>query len=271
MNHGPAGAPLILLPRILRPLRALLLACLLPVMAAEAQLPVVAAASDLQFALAEAQAQFAAETGQQVQLVFGSSGNLYRQIAEGAPFQMFLSADEAFVSQLAALGLSQGEGTLYAIGRLALMAPTGSPLQVDEALSGLRDALAQGQIRRFAIANPEHAPYGARAEEALRHAGLWDALQGTLVLGENVSQAAQFATSGNAQGGIIAYSLALAPNVARLGTAALIPEDWHSPLRQRMVLMHSATPAVEAFYAWLQQAPARRIMRRYGFSLPGEE
>jgi molybdate transport system substrate-binding protein len=206
-----------------------------------------------------------------VQLVFGSSGNLYRQIVEGAPFQMFLSADETFVTQLAALGMSQDEGALYAIGRLALLAPKGSPLQVDSTLEGLRDALAKGQIRRFAIANPEHAPYGARAEEALRHAGLWEALQGTLVLGENVSQAAQFAASGNAQGGIIAYSLALAPNVADMGTAALLPEDWHTPLRQRMVLLRSAGPAVTAFYAWLQQAPARSIMRRHGFSLPGEE
>ena len=142
---------------------------------------------------------------------------------------------------------------------------------MDSTLSGLRDAVARGQIRRFAIANPEHAPYGARAEEVLRHTGLWDALKGTLVLGENVSQAAQFAASGNAQGGIIAYSLALAPNVAGMGTTALLPEEWHTPLRQRMVLMHSATPAVEAFYDYLQQATARSIMRRHGFSLPGEE
>ena len=259
-----------LLPRILRPLRSLLLACLLPA-AAQAQVATVAAASDLQFALEEVRAQFTAQTGQHVQLVFGSSGNLYRQIVEGAPFQMFLSADESFVAQLAAQGLSQDEGALYAIGRRALLAPKGSPLQVASTLTGLRDALAKGQIRRFAIANPEHAPYGARAQEALRHAGLWDALQGTLVLGENVSQAAQFAASGNAQGGIIAYSLALAPNVSSQGSSALIPEDWHTPLRQRMVLLRSATPAVKAFYDWLQQAPARSIMRRYGFSLPGEE
>ena len=259
-----------LLHRILRPLHVLLLVGLLSA-AAQGQTHTVAAASDLQFALEEVRAQFAAETGHQVQLVFGSSGNLYRQIVEGAPFQMFLSADEAFVNQLADLGLSQDEGELYAIGRLALIAAAGSPLQVDSTLSGLRDAVARGQIRRFAIANPEHAPYGARAEEVLRHTGLWDALKGTLVLGENVSQAAQFAASGNAQGGIIAYSLALAPNVAGMGTTALLPEEWHTPLRQRMVLMLSATPAVEAFYDYLQQATARSIMRRHGFSLPGEE
>jgi len=258
-------------PRILRPLSALLLACLLPCGAASAQLPTVAAASDLQFALQEVHAQFTAHTGQRVQLVFGSSGNFYRQIVEGAPFQLFLSADESFVMQLTQRGLSQDDGVLYAIGRLSVMAPTGSPLQVDATLSGLREALSRGEIRRFAIANPEHAPYGARAEEALRHAGLWDALQGTLVLGENVSQAAQFATSGNAQGGIIAYSLALAPQVAGLGTSALLPQEWHSPLRQRMVLLKGASPAAQAFYDYLQQAPARAVLGRYGFSLPGEE
>lgn len=259
-----------LLSRILRPLRVLLLACLLPLTAANAQTSTVAAASDLQFALQEVQAQFTAQTGQQVQLVFGSSGNFYRQIVEGAPFQLFLSADEDFVLRLAAQGLTQDEGVLYALGRLSLMAPTGSPLQVDAALNGLREALANGEIRRFAIANPDHAPYGARAEEVLRHAGLWEGLQEALVLGENVSQAAQFATSGNAQGGIVAYSLALAPNVARLGTSALLPEEWHSALRQRMVLMKGASPAAQAFYDFLQQAPARAILSRYGFSQPGE-
>lgn len=259
------------LPRILRALSAFVLACLLPGAPLGAQTPTVAAASDLQFALEEVHARFATQTGQQVQLVFGSSGNLYRQIVEGAPFQMFLSADEAFVVQLAAQGLSQDEGVLYAVGRLSLMAPKGSPLQVDASLNGLREALARGEIRRFAIANPEHAPYGARAEEALRHAGLWEALQGRLVLGENVSQAAQFASSGNAQGGIIAYSLARAPNVASLGSSVLLPQEWHTPLRQRMVLLNRASPAAKAFYDFLQQDTARAILSRHGFSLPGED
>jgi len=257
--------------RICQQLIRLLLAALMPVSLASAQTPSVAAASDLQFALQEIHVQFSADTGQQVQLVFGSSGNFYRQISEGAPFQLFLSADETYVTQLVQQGLTQDEGVLYAIGRLALMAPTGSALPVDSGLEGLRAALAQNQIRRFAIANPEHAPYGARAEEALRHVGLWEALEGRLVLGENVSQAAQFALSGNAQGGIIAYSLALAPSVARLGEFALLPQEWHAPLLQRMVLMKEAAPSVQAFYTYLQEAPAREIMRRYGFRLPGED
>jgi molybdate transport system substrate-binding protein len=110
-----------------------------------------------------------------------------------------------------------------------------------------------------------------RAREALISRGLWDDLQPVMVLGENVSQAAQFALSGNAAGGIIAYSLALAPEVAARGTHALIPEDWHEPLRQRMVLLNGAGPGAEAFYAYIQTPEARAIMARHGFSLPGDE
>lgn len=232
--------------------------------------PVVAAAADLQFALTEVAEVFTQETKREVKLAFGSSGNFFRQIRQGAPFQMFLSADEQFVLDLAAEGLTLDDGALYAIGRIVVLAPHGSPLVTDSQLAGLKEALAGGTVKKFAIANPEHAPYGRRGEEALRHAGLWDAIKDKLVLGENVSQAAQFATSGSAQGGIIAYSLALAPDVAKLGTFALIPEDWHEPLRQRMGLIKGAGETAQAFYAFMQGPCARDIMRRYGFLLPGE-
>lgn len=235
-----------------------------------AQRSVIAAASDLQFALEEVNAQFSIDTGFSVDIVYGSSGNFYRQISQGAPFQMFLSADESYVEELVAAGLTEDAGLLYGIGRIVVMAPIGSGMSVDSQLDGLREAIDRGAIRRFAIANPEHAPYGQRAEEALRHSGLWAALESQLVFGENVSQAAQFASSGNAQGGIIAYSLALAPNIARLGEFALIPEEWHTPLRQRMVLIRNAGPEVRAFFDYLQQATARNILRQYGFVLPGE-
>jgi molybdate transport system substrate-binding protein len=232
--------------------------------------PLVAAASDLQFALEEVAARFTAETGQAVRLTFGSSGNFARQIEQGAPFELYLSADEDFVFRLADGGYTRDRGTLYAIGRIALYVPHRSPLDPDEGLVGVEAALEAGAIRRFAIANPEHAPYGRAAEQALRHLGLWERLQPHIVLGENVSQAAQFAVTGNSQGGIIAYSLALAPSVRERGRFALIPEDWHEPLSQRMVLTHRATPAAELFYDYVQSEPARQIMRRYGFVLPGE-
>jgi molybdate transport system substrate-binding protein len=232
--------------------------------------PVVAAAADLQFALAEVAEAFTKETEREVTLTFGSSGNFFRQIQQGGPFQMFLSADEQFVFDLTAKGLTVDDGALYAVGRIVLIAPHDSPLKADGLLADLKAALADGRVKNFAIANPAHAPYGRRAEEALRHLGLWEAIKDRLVLGENVSQAAQFATSSDTQGGIIAYSLALSPDVSKLGTYALIPDDWHEPLRQRMALIKGAGETARAFYAFMQSPSARAIMRRYGFALPGE-
>jgi molybdate transport system substrate-binding protein len=233
-------------------------------------IPLVAAASDLKFALEEVAQQFEAETGNRLRLVFGSSGNFHRQIQQGAPFEVFLAADEDFVLDLADKGLTRGEGVLYGVGRIVLLVPHGSPLKADGTLEDLRHALAQREVRNFAIANPEHAPYGRRAEEALRHAGLWHAIKDRLVLGENVSQAAQFATSGSAEGGIVAYSLALSPQVAGQASFDLIPEDWHQPLRQRMVLLKNAGEVADRFFKYMQAPAARAILHRYGFVLPGE-
>jgi molybdate transport system substrate-binding protein len=232
--------------------------------------PIIAAASDLRFALEEAAMAFTAETKREVKLAFGSSGNFARQIEQGAPIQAFLSADEDFALKLAKKGLAIDAGALYAVGRLAIIAPHGSPLKIDNALAGLKQALARDEIRKFAIADPEHAPYGARAEEALRHAGLWEAIKDKLVFGENVSQAAQFATTGGAHGGIVAYSLVRAPEVEKHAAYALIPADWHRPLKQRMVLLKGAGETARPFYAFMQGPRARAIMRRWGFLLPGE-
>jgi molybdate transport system substrate-binding protein len=228
----------------------------------------VAAASDLKFALEEIAARFEKDTGNQPRLVFGSSGNFKTQILQGAPFHLFMSADENFVYELAGAGKTEDRGRAYALGRIGIMVPPGSPLKADGQLKDLAAALKDERLQKFAIANPEHAPYGARAKEALQHAGLWDRIQGKLVLGENISQAAQFATSGSAQGGIIAYSLALAPAFARLGRFELIPESWHQPLRQRMVLVKGAPPAARAFYDYISTPAAQEIMLRHGFALP---
>jgi molybdate transport system substrate-binding protein len=239
-------------------------------LSARAEAPNVAAAADLKFALSEIAADYEKETGKAVKLSFGSSGNFARQIPQGAPFELFLSADEDYILKLAAEGLMQGEGRLYAIGRIALIVPAGSKLLADSELKDLVAAVADGRIQRFAIANPEHAPYGRAARAALQRAGVWEKLQGKLVLGENVAQAAQFATSGSAQGGIIAWSLARSPEVAKLGTAALIPESWHPPLRQRMALTRKAGDEARRFYDYLQQPAARAVFERYGFSLPAK-
>jgi molybdate transport system substrate-binding protein len=235
---------------------------------AGADAPAVAAASDLKFALEDIAARFTAAGGKTVKLAFGSSGNFARQIRQGAPFEMFLSADEAFIESLARDGFTKDAGDLYAVGRIVFFAPAGSALEPDPALASLKAALAGGRVRRFAIANPEHAPYGRAAKEALEAAGLWTAVQKQLVLGENVSQAAQFATTGGADGGIFAYSLALSPAVGQRGRFVLIPESMHRPLRQRMVLLKTAGPAAEAFYGFVKGAEARRVFDRYGFVLP---
>ena len=230
--------------------------------------PVIAAASYLQFALEEIAAAFARSTGQRVRLSLGSTGNLSRQIREGAPFQVFMAADEQFIIDLYRDGFTRDAGTLYAIGRIVLTAPENSGLTLDGTLESLRRALAEGQITRFAIANPDHAPYGMRAREALQHVGLWKDIQPFLVQGENVSQAAAFALSGNAEGGIIALSLARAPQLAARGSYALIPEAFHQPLRQRMALLTTAGPVAEAFYDFLRSPEAQDIMATYGFMRP---
>lgn len=232
--------------------------------------PTVAAASDLKFALEEVSARFERETGHNVRIVFGSSGNFYSQILQGAPFQMFMSADQDFVFKLADAGKTADRGRLYGLGRIGILVPTGSPLRADEGLKDLAAALKDGRLKKFAIANPEHAPYGARAKEALQSVGLWQAIEPKLVLGENISQAAQFATSGSAQGGIIALSLAKAPAVGKLGAFALIPQAWHTPLKQRMVLMKDAPAPLRAFYDYIGTPGAQEIMVRYGFTMPTE-
>ncbi len=242
---------------------------LAPSPASGAQRPVIAAASDLQFALPEVAARFEDETGHALRLSFGSSGNMRRQIAQGAPFELFLSADEAYVLALHAEGHTVDEGVLYAIGRIVLIAPRNDPAGiVDGGLDRLVERLGAASPGRFAIANPEHAPYGVAARQALESAGAWDAVSPRLVLGENVSQAARYALSGETAGGIVAYSLALAPVVEAQARHVLIPEALHAPLRQRMVLTRGAGDIARAFYAWLQGEVAREILARHGFEAP---
>ena len=230
----------------------------------------IAAASDLKFAIEELAAQFEKASGHRLRLVFGSSGNFFAQIQQGAPFHLFMSADEAFVFKLADAGKTLDRGRLYGHGRIGIMVPKGSALKADGELRDLAAALQDGRLKKFAIASPEHAPYGMRAREALQHAGLWTQIAPRLVLGENISQATQFALSGSTQGGIVAYSLALAPQVAAQGSFALIPQAWHQPLTQRMVLMRNAPPAARAFYEHLSTPAAQAVMRRYGFEMPAE-
>ncbi|GIX34868.1 MAG: molybdate ABC transporter substrate-binding protein [Lysobacteraceae bacterium] len=235
---------------------------------ARAQAPVVAAASDLKFALEEIAAAWEAGGGSPLRLSFGSSGLLASQIRQGAPYALFLSADEAYVLALHREGRVPDAGVLYARGRIALVVPRGGAVSADPDLRGLAGALAAGRVRRFAIAHPGHAPYGQRAAEVLRHAGLWAVLEPHLVLGENVSQAAQFVASGAAEGGLVALSLLAAPGLRDRFDHAVVPEDWHRPLLQRMVLLRPEDPVAAGFFRFLQQPAARRLLRRWGFQTP---
>ena len=230
--------------------------------------PAIAAAANLNFVLTEISGQFARDHGLRVELVFGASGTLTRQILDGAPFELFLAADEEFPARLAAAGLTRDAGVVYAIGRLVIFAPQGSPLTVDGRLEGLARLVTARGVTRFAIANPDVAPYGRAAEAVLRKRGVWDAIRPRLVLGDTIAQAAQFAVTGNAVGGLIAHSLALAPGFAGRGTYAVIPDADYPPLRQRMVLLERAGPTTSQFYAYLQGEAARATFKRHGYAVP---
>ncbi len=223
----------------------------------------IAAASDLKFALAELAPRYERQSGHRVQLNLGSSGQFAQQIRQGLPVDLYMAADEAFVFQLADAGLTQDRGALYALGRIAAAVPAASSTPLDPSLRGL--VAAGAAIRHFAIASPEHAPYGRAAREALERLGLWPWAQARLVIGENIAQTTQFVTSGAAQAGITALSLALAPEVAKLARHVLLPANLHAPLRQRMVLLKSAGPAARDFYGFMQTPAARDVLRRYGF------
>jgi len=227
----------------------------------------VAAAADLKFCMDEIVTAFRkTQPESAIEVVYGSSGKFQAQIRQGAPFDLYFSADIAFPRELAREGLAASEVRPYAVGRIVLWST-----QLDATGLSLADLTGTG-IRKIALANPRHAPYGRRAEEALRAAGVWEAVEPRLVYGENIAQAAQFVQSGNAQIGIIALSLALNPELAAQGGYALIPDRLHEPLEQGFVITRRAAGNVLArrFADYIGSAQARGVMARHGFALPGE-
>lgn len=227
----------------------------------------IAAAADLKFALDEIVALFSkAHPADQMETVYGSSGKFQAQIRQGAPFDLYFSADIAYPRALREEGFAASEVQPYALGRIVLWSPSR-----DAAKMTLND-LADPAIRKIAIANPKHAPYGKRAEEALRAMGVWEKVEGKLVYGENVAQAAQFVQTGNAQAGIVALSLALSPELAKHGSYALISDKLHLPLEQGFIVTRraAANPLAQAFARFMADKEARAVMVRYGFVLPGE-
>ncbi len=228
--------------------------------------PTVAAASDLKFALEEIAANYKADKGQEVRLVFGSSGVLWQQVKNGAPFGLLMSADEAYIDDLYKNGLTLDQGSLYAIGRIALLQKKGSPIKLGTDKDGLIKAITEA--KKIAIANPEHAPYGRAAKEYLINIGVWDLAQPKLVFGENISQATMFALKGSADFAIAALSLVISPQVQAQSTHILIPDHLHKPLRQKMALIKNSASSAKDFYQYLQESKSRKIMSRYGFTAP---
>lgn len=228
----------------------------------------VAAAADLKFALDDLETALAAtEPDLELAVTYGSSGTFVQQISNGAPFDLYLSADLAYPAQLVEAGLADPDDLFaYAVGRLVLWAPDGSPVDPADGL----DALAEPAVRRVAIANPEHAPYGRAAVAAMESAGVYDEVRDKLVLGENIAQAAEFAQSGNAQAGIVALSLAVSPPMQEAGSYAEIPIDSFPRIDQGGVVLAGArdAAAARAVADFLVGDQGRAVLERYGFYLP---
>ncbi len=228
----------------------------------------VAAAADLKFALDAVLAATAGETpGLRPLVTYGSSGNFSAQIENGAPYDLFLSADVDYPRRLAAKGLADGDVFPYAVGRIALWVPARSKLDI--ATLGLR-ALLDPSVRKVAIANPRHAPYGRAAEAAMRSLGVWDGVKGKVVLGENVAQAAQFVQSGAADAGIVALSLALSPQMRTAGRWVELPPGSYPRMDQGGIVLKGARnpTGARAVRDRLLGPRGREILAKYGFFLP---
>jgi molybdate transport system substrate-binding protein len=231
--------------------------------AGESPALLVYAASDLQLALSEVAERFETETGIEVTLVFGSTGNLTTQIQNGAPGDVFFAANESFIDQLSEAGMVvEDTRRIYALGRLALLWGGGAARP-----TALED-LARPEYRTISIANPEHAPYGMAAREAFRSVGIWDVVEERLVLGENVSQALQFLDTGNADAALVALGLVVRRDTTRY---LLVPDSLHAPLRQATAVIGTSQRVDDAkrFLSFLGGPEGEPILRRYGFGVPG--
>lgn len=228
----------------------------------------IAAASDLQFAMKDLVSGFEKSTGKKIDVSYGSSGNFRAQIANGAPFDLFFSADVQYPNMLISAGLAESDSLyVYAHGRLVLWAPAGSNLQLDK--HGFA-ALKTPRVTRIAIANPEHAPYGRAAVAALQEAGVYNDVKSKLVHGENISQAAQFAESGAAQVGILALSLTYADSMKN-GEHWEVPQNLYPPMEQAAVIIGASKNKALAgtFLDYVKSPAGRQVLAKYGFSMDG--
>jgi molybdate transport system substrate-binding protein len=251
----------------LRILTALLALALAVPLRADAEQITVAAASDLTFAFQDVAARFQRDTGNSVKLSFGSSGNFFSQIQNGAPYDLFFSADISYPQKLEAAGLAEPDSLYrYATGKIVLWVPNDSHIDLSHGLGALLDP----GVRKIAIANPQHAPYGRAAVAALQHEQIYEKLRDKLVMGENISQAAQFALSGDADAGILALSLTLAPPMADKGRSLEISPSAYPLIDQACVILKSSQKKQVArqFLDYLKKPDIVALMHRYGFVPP---
>lgn len=227
----------------------------------------VAAAADLNFAMKEIAQHYQHDTGNILKISFGSSGNFFVQLQNGAPFDVFFSADVGYPQKLEQAGLAE-PGTLYryAVGKIVLWVPNGSKLDLGKGINVLLDP----SIKKIAIANPAHAPYGRAAEEALQRSGIYDRIKDKIVLGENISQTAQFVQTGNADIGIVAESLVLSPTMKSEGRFEAVSPSLYTPIEQGAIVLKRSThkPEARKFLEYVRQSAIQKIMKQYGFSSP---
>jgi molybdate transport system substrate-binding protein len=236
-------------------------------LSAHAEKVTIAAAADLKFAMDDIVLAFKMNNpSDEFDVIYGSSGKFHTQIQQGAPYDLYFSADIAYPLELAKTGFAASAVKPYAVGRIVLWSASMDASKIT------LDSLTDPKISRIAIANPKHAPYGKRAEEALRASGVWDKIEPKLVYGENIAQTAQYVQTGNAQVGIIALALAISPELANRGGYWLIPDTLHTPLTQAFVITKRAegNAAARRFADFMSSKSARVVMGKYGFTLPGE-
>ena len=235
---------------------------------AQAEQVTVAAAADLTYAMKDLATQFHSKTGDNVVVSFGASGNFYSQIMSGAPYDVFFSADSEYPAKLAAAGkIEKATVRDYAAGALVLWLPNSSSLDLQKRQM---DVLLDSSVKKIAIANPDHAPYGRAASAALEHFQLAGLVKDKLVLGENISQAAQFVQSGNAQAGLIAESLALAPVMKSAGKFWVVPADSYPAIVQSAGVLTSSKhkQTAQKFIEFVTSPEGARILAQYGFGAP---
>jgi molybdate transport system substrate-binding protein len=221
----------------------------------------IAAASNLRYVLPALIVEFEQQTDHQVNVSYAASGTLTTQIQHGAPFEVFFSADPSYIVRISDEGLSEGDVIDFARAQIVLFASTQSPLSLDTDLIGLRSALERGELKKVAIANPMHAPYGQAAQKLLEQAGIWRQIQSQLLIAENASQALQFALSSQVDAGFVPYSYMLQPQVSSKGRYIKLNES----LPQQAVLIRGSSSVAQQFMAFIQTEPAKAIFRAQGF------